>query len=108
MKLLYLTVDLLTLAVPLIFSFHPKIGFYKTWKALFTAILCVALPFLILDSIFTAHGVWNFNPAYITGTFLLNLPLEEILFFICIPFSCLFTWYCMDKFYDLSWNLKAE
>ena len=34
--------------------------------------------------------------------------MEEILFFICIPYSCLFTWYCMDKFYDLSWNLKAE
>ena len=108
MKSLYLTVDILTLAVPLLFSFHPKIGFYKTWKVLFITILFVAVPFLTFDSIFTAHGVWSFNPRYITGIYLFNLPMEEILFFICIPYSCLFTYYCLDKFYSLSWNLKAE
>lgn len=108
MKLLYLTVDLLSVSVPLLFSFHPKIRFHKTWKALFTAILSVALPFLIMDSLFTAHGVWSFNPAYIAGIFLLNLPIEEVIFFICIPFACLFTFYCLDKFYNLSWNPKAE
>jgi len=108
MKLTYLTVDALAVAVPFIFSFHPKIRFYKTWKALFTALTCVAVPFLVFDSIFTACGVWSFNPSYIMGLFLLNLPLEEWLFFICIPFSCLFTFFCLDKFYDLSWNPKAE
>jgi lycopene cyclase domain-containing protein len=37
-----------------------------------------------------------------------NLPLEEILFFICIPFSCVFTYYCLDKFFDLSWKPNTE
>src|SRR5690606_35363321 len=36
------------------------------------------------------------------------LPLEEILFFICIPFSCVFTYFCLDKFFDLAWNPKTE
>ncbi len=108
MKRLYLLVDIFTLAVPLLASFHPKIKFYRTWKALFTAIVCVAVPFLIVDSIFTSLGVWSFNPAYITEIYLFNLPMEEIMFFICIPYSCIFTFYCLDKFYDLSWNPKAE
>jgi lycopene cyclase domain-containing protein len=108
MKNLYLSIDLLTLSVPLLFSFHPKIRFDRTWKALFVAIGCVAVPFLIFDSLFTALGVWSFNPEYITGVRLINLPMEEILFFICIPYACLFTFYCLDKFLVLSWNPKAE
>ena len=108
MKFLYLFIDLLTIAVPLLFSFYPKIKFYKSWKALSKAIVLAAVPFLILDSIFTSHGVWGFNRRYITGIYLCNLPIEEILFFICIPYSCVFTYYCLNKFYDISWNKKSE
>jgi lycopene cyclase domain-containing protein len=108
MKLLYLTIDISTITIPLIASFHPKIRFDKTWKALFAAIVCAAIPFLILDSIFTTRGIWSFNPSHITGIYLYNLPLEEILFFICIPYSCLFTWYCLNKFFTLSWNRQIE
>jgi lycopene cyclase domain-containing protein len=108
MKLLYLLIDLSTLAIPLLFSFHPKINFYKTWKALFKGILWVAVIFLVFDSIFNFYGVWNFNPRYITGIYLFNLPIEEIMFFICIPYSCVFTFYCLNKFYTISWNPKFE
>lgn len=108
MKSLYLLVDFFTIIIPLLFSFHPKIKFYKTWKAFFIASSIVAIIFIIWDSFFTHLGVWNFNPRYITGIYFLKLPVEEILFFICIPFSCVFTYYCLDKFYNLSWNPKVE
>jgi lycopene cyclase domain-containing protein len=108
MKYLYLLVDFFTIIVPLIFSFHPKINFYKTWKEFFASAIMVAAIFIIWDATFTNLGVWNFNPRYITGIYFLSLPIEEILFFICIPFSCVFTYYCLDKFYKLSWNTKAE
>ena len=35
MKFLYLLVDLFTAIVPFIFSFHPKLKFYKNFKAFF-------------------------------------------------------------------------
>jgi lycopene cyclase domain-containing protein len=108
MKYSYLLVDFFTVIVPLLFSFHPKINFYKTWKEFFIAAIPVAIIFIIWDSTFTHLGVWNFNPQYITGIYFFSLPIEEILFFICIPFSCVFTYYCLDKFYKLSWNTRVE
>jgi len=108
MKFLYLLIDFFTVIVPLLFSFHPKIKFYKTWKAFFIASFTVAIIFIIWDAVFTHLGVWSFNDRYITGIYFLQLPIEEILFFICIPFSCVFTYYCLDKFYNLSWNPKIE
>jgi lycopene cyclase domain-containing protein len=94
--------------IPLLFSFHPKIKFHETWKAFFAANLIVASLFIIWDSIFTHFGVWNFNHRYVMGIYFFKLPFEEILFFICIPFSCVFTYYCLDKFYNLSWKPKVE
>ncbi|MEO8720035.1 MAG: lycopene cyclase domain-containing protein [Ginsengibacter sp.] len=108
MKSLYLLVNFSTILIPLVFSFHPRIQFYKTWKSFFPAAVVVAIIFIIWDSVFTRLGVWSFNPRYLTGMYLFNLPIEEILFFICIPYSCVFTYYCLDKFYDLSWNQNTE
>lgn len=108
MKFLYLLVDFFTVIIPFLFSFHPKIKFYKTWKQFFIATSIVAVIFIIWDAVFTRLGVWSFNPRYVIGVYFLSLPIEEILFFICIPFSCVFTFYCLDKFYDLGWKDKTE
>ena len=108
MKSLYFLVDFFTVVIPVIFSFHPKIKFYKTWKQFFIAAVSVGAIFVAWDIIFTRLGVWNFNPRYVSGLYFSNLPIEEILFFICIPFSCVFTYYCLDKFYNLAWNPVTE
>jgi lycopene cyclase domain-containing protein len=108
MNRLYLFVDLLSLSVPLLFSFHPKIQFHKTWRSLFPALILTAILFLIWDALFTARGVWGFNEKYITGIRLGNLPLEEILFFICIPYACVFTYYCLNRFYTIKWQERMK
>jgi lycopene cyclase domain-containing protein len=108
MKGLYFLIDACTLIVPLLFSFHPKIRFYSSWKSFFTGSMLVAIFFIGWDIAFTHAAVWRFNPRYVTGVYLVNLPIEEVLFFICIPFSCVFTYYSLEKFFDLSWTPRAE
>lgn len=56
------------------------------------------------DAIFTAKGIWGFNDKYVTGVTIFNLPVEEVMFFICIPFSCIFTYHSITKYFDLNWK----
>jgi len=98
-KYTYLLVNLCSIAIPLAFSFEGKLQFYKKWKALFPALLIPALLFIIWDSLFTAQGVWGFNEQYLTGIKLYNLPLEEVLFFFCIPYCCVFSYEVLNYFF---------
>jgi len=108
MKWLYLLINFCTVIVPVLFSFHPKLNFYKNWKAFFIANAIVAFIFILWDLLFTHLGVWGFNPNYITGIYFFNLPIEEILFFICIPYACVFTYHCLNLFIKTSWPAKTE
>ncbi len=91
----YLLINLACILVPLIASFYPRHSFYKELKFFLPANLIVAIVFLIWDYFFTKIGVWGFNPTYLTGLYLLNLPVEEIMFFIAIPYACVFTYFAM-------------
>jgi lycopene cyclase domain-containing protein len=79
------------LAGPLLFGAMRPFYFINKWKYTIVPILIPAIFFLIWDSI-VADSHWHFNDKYVLGITLFNLPIEEILFFISIPFACLFTW----------------
>jgi len=98
-NLTYLLIDLGAFIVPFIFSFHPRIKFYKEWSAFWPANLIIAFLFICWDMLYTHIGVWGFNDQYTLGLKLFNLPIEEILFFICIPYASIFTYHCFKLFY---------
>ncbi len=91
MMSLYFWLDILSISVPLLVSFHPKIRLHHYWKSLFSAIALSMIPFIIWDIYFTIHKYWGFNPDYLSQTYILHLPVEEWLFFICVPYACVFT-----------------
>jgi lycopene cyclase domain-containing protein len=95
-KYLYLTVNFLAFIVPFLFSFYPKANFSKKWRFVLPAIAVSGLLFILWDVLFTSLGVWGFNPEYILGIYIAGLPLEEVLFFFCIPYACLFTYFALN------------
>lgn len=86
----YLLLDVFSILFPFALSFDKKVAFFKTWKYLFPAIFITSVFFIFWDILFTSKGVWGFNENFITGLYVFNLPVEEVLFFICVPYSCVF------------------
>lgn len=102
MSFTYILVLFFTVIICFIASFDKRLQCNKHFGAFLKASVLVAIPFIAWDVWFTAKGVWWFNIDYTMGLNIAGLPLEEWLFFIFIPFSCIFTYYSIDKF--LKWN----
>lgn len=96
---LYLLLNFASVSVPLLYSFHPKLRLYNKWKFIFPAIFFTMIYFIVWDVIFTKNGVWGFNEIYHSGFEIIHLPLEEWLFFICIPYACVFTHYALLHYF---------
>ncbi len=108
---LYLALNLASAAFPLLRSFESRVRYRAWWPALGVGLLANALFFIPMDIAFTHLGIWGFNDAFILGPRPLGLPIEEWLFFLCIPFACVFIYACLVKLVQvrdsLPWKMLA-
>ena len=94
----YLLLDVLSIAFPLLASFEKRLRFWRKWPGLFIGIGVMAAIFIPWDIAFTARGIWGFNERFLTGIHLAGLPMEEWLFFLMIPYACMFLYEVMRHF----------
>lgn len=96
---LYLWINVLSFIGPFALSFDKKVHFYTHWKSILPGILLVGSGFIAWDVYFTANGIWGFNPDYLSGIQVFNLPLEECLFFFTVPYACLFIYEVVKAYF---------
>ncbi len=103
---LYTGITLLVLALPLALSFDRKVAFWRKWPPVAVAIAVVMAVFIPWDIWKTAEGVWGFNPRFAGDFRLLHLPPGEWLFFVCVPYACLFILECVRAYFrDAQWRI---
>lgn len=96
---LYLLLNLGSLSIPLVYSFEKKMRFIRHWREVLLSLSIVATVFLIWDAFFTANGVWGFNPDYHLNILFLKMPIEEWMFFFCIPYASFFIYFSLEYFF---------
>jgi len=98
-KAYYMILHGLVVLPVFLLSFDAKVGFYKKWKHLFPAIIIVGVLFILWDILYTDLVVWGFNEAYFLGPEFFSLPIEECMFFLTVPFACVFIYECLLAYF---------
>lgn len=94
----YLLLDISIILLPVLFSFERRVRYYSKFPSLFISILIIGTLYVLWDIMAHSRGDWAFNEVYLLGSRLLGIPLEEILFFIVVPYSCLFIYEVLNVF----------
>jgi len=102
-KLSYLLFNLLILTLPIISKLiYQKTILPKTSYFILSAAI-VAVIFIVWD-IKVTDKWWFFNNQYILGVKFFKLPIEEVLFFFTVPFSCLIIFLNLNSLIPLKIN----
>ena len=86
----YLLLLIISISVPLWQSFDKRKQYSQKIQYILPAILITAAFFLIWDINFTQAKIWTFNTEYTLGKTIKGLPIEEWLFFLVVPYCCIF------------------
>ncbi len=96
----YLIVLAACVAITLPLEFFGAGVYRRTWRVV-RAVLPVTVVFLLWDEVAIAAHVWTYNATYIIGANIpVQLPIEEVLFFVVIPLSALLTYNAVSTILD--------
>jgi lycopene cyclase domain-containing protein len=101
---LYLIINLIVLLPPIALGFDKRVQYLKKLPTYYLPFLLTAVFFIVWDQLFTISGVWGFNEEYTLGINIGALPLEEILFFISIPYASVFIFEVVKEYFPKSSN----
>lgn len=74
---------------------------YRRPRALLLALVPVVVVFSVWDVVGIVREHWSYNPRYVTGIELpLDMPLEELVFFVVIPLCGLLTYEAVGTVLD--------
>ncbi|MBW9141787.1 MAG: lycopene cyclase domain-containing protein, partial [Candidatus Aramenus sp.] len=97
--LAYLEIDSLIFFPTLFISIISKVK--RRYKSLLLSMAIVSPLYLAWDFWATWVGSWRFNPKWVLGIYVFDLPLEEVLFFFVTPFATLLIYdFITQKFKD--------
>jgi lycopene cyclase domain-containing protein len=94
----YAAVLLCCVAIPALLYFHPNYPLKGKMKLVFASIIIAGLPYIAWDIWATSSKHWAFNQNYHSNFFIFNLPFEEVMFFVAIPFCTTFTWSLISSY----------
>ena len=99
----YFTLLGFSLLYPLAQSFEKRVFMHRKFKFILPGLLVTGTVYILWDTWFTKAGIWGFNHNYTRDFYLLGLPLEEWLFFLVVPYCCIFLYevlrYFVKRFY---------
>lgn len=89
-----------------IISFLTPFRKFRNFRPLALSIITVAPFFIVWDHFAVIYGTWEFNRAMVLNLFVFKLPLEEILFFIVVPFSTIIIMEILIPFSEKRFKIK--
>lgn len=91
-QLTYLALMVFVAAPYLWKSRDRNLPLHRQQRSALRATALVAVPFVIWDILATDAGHWSFSPEYTLHLRIVNLPLEEVLFFVVVPLTSILVW----------------
>ena len=105
MNYTYLLINVALLLIPLILIYPMKLQQSRTIKFMLLAVFINVFVFSVPTEYLTQMKVIVFNPPYLTGFILWQLPIEELLFSLVMPFAGLAVYVFLNtRFPDLKFE----
>lgn len=95
--MIYLYLLCICLAIALYLQYKYKIHLYHSFKEELIYIVVLLALFVPMDIFAVSRGVWAFPGNGLLGIHIFNLPIEEYLFMIIIPYFSLIVYKYIDK-----------